>query len=110
LARRDDDETFGAAMLDHVAKDGDVLLAIFCDAIFLSGAPPFDGLQAIAAFGCAECVFRELIKFYAMAELLVENFVDVERAFAHAINGAVSAENFEVEAIAIEGDDVSERF
>ena len=97
-------------MFDHIAKNGDILLAIFRDAIFLSGAPPFDGLQTVAAFGGAERIFGELIEFYAMAELLVENFVDVERAFAHAIDRAVSAENFEIEAIAVEGDDVSERF
>ena len=97
-------------MLDHIAKDGDVLLAIFRNAIFLSGAPPFDGLQTIAAFGGAESVFSELIEFYAMAELFVENFVDVEGAFAHAIDRSVTAKDFEIEAIAVEGDDVSEGF
>jgi hypothetical protein len=110
LPRGDHDETFGAAVLDHVAKDGDVLLAIFRDAILLSGAPPLDGLQAITTFCGTESVFSELIEFYAMAELLMENFVNVERAFAHAIDGAVSAEDLEIEAIAVEGDDMSERF
>lgn len=95
-------------MLDDVTENSDILLAILGDPIFLPGAPPFDGLQAIAALRSAESVLGELVEFHAVAELLVEFLVNIKGAIVKPVNGSIGAENLEIEAVAVEGDDVSE--
>jgi hypothetical protein len=102
--------TFGAGVRDDIAQDGDILLAIRSHAIALAGSPPFNGLQTVARFGRAERVLGQLVELDAMSELLVQQFVDIEGKLAQAIDGRVGAQNFEIEAIAVERNDAGEVF
>src|SRR5208282_5444477 len=99
LAAARDDVAFGASKFHDVAKQCDIHPAILDHFLFFSGAPPFDGIDAGASLRVAESVFGELIESQAMAELLVEDFVNVKRERHQVIDACVGAKNFEVEAI-----------
>ena len=110
LARLHDHVSFGAAVLDNVAQDRDVLLAVGCDAVPLARTPPSYGLDSVAALRGAESVFGELVEFYAMPEKLVEFLVYIEGAPAQSIHRSVRAKYFYIEAIAVERDNMREGF
>jgi hypothetical protein len=95
-------------VLDDIAENGDILLAIFRDTVFLSGTPPFHRLQSVAALCSAERVLCQLVELHAMAKRLEKFFVDVKGPLLEFVNGRIRAENFEIEAVAVEGDDVRE--
>lgn len=95
-------------MLDDIAEYRHVLLAIFCDTVFLSRTPPFHSLQSVAAFCCAKRVFGKLVKLYAMPKRFEEYFVNVERPFLKFVNGGIRAQNLQVKPVSVEGDDVRE--
>jgi len=97
-------------VLDDVTQDGHVLLAVGCDAFLIASAPPLNSLNAISTLRGAQRVLRELVELHAMAELLVKFFVDVKRSQPEFLDRRVGAQNFEIEAVAIERDDVRETF
>jgi len=93
-------------MLYNVAENRDILFAIFSHAIFVPGAPPFNCLKSVSTFGGAESIFGELIEFHAMAELLVQDFMNIHRTFADPFHRAIRAEDFEIEPVAVVSYDV----
>ncbi len=95
-------------MLDDIAQNCDILFAIFRYTVLLPCAPPFHRLQSITALGSAERVFRELVELYPMPKRLEEPLVDVEGPLLKLMEGGVRAEDFQVEAVPVEGDDVRE--
>jgi hypothetical protein len=95
-------------MFDDIAQNGDVLFAILRHASLLARTSPFYRLQSIAAFRRAQRFFRELIELHAMPELFVQQSVNIERDPSQAVNGSVSAQNFQIKTVAIVGDDVCE--
>ena len=106
MPRRNDDETLRAPVFDNVAENRDILLTIFSHAIFVSGSPPFYCLESVTSFGSAKSIFGELIEFHAMAELLVQDFVNIHRALSYPVHGAVRAKDFEIEPVTIVSYDV----
>jgi hypothetical protein len=97
-------------VFDQIAQDGHILFAGFGDAILVTVAPPLNGLDAVTLFRRAQRIFCKLVEFYSMPEQLVKIGVHVKRALAQALDRRVLAQNLEIEAIAIERDDVREAF
>lgn len=97
-------------MLDEIAQDRHVLLAVSGNPVFLTCPPPGDGLQAVAAFGGAERFLGELVELHAVPELPVQLFQHVKRALAKDINWRVLAKNLEVETVAVKRYDAREAF
>src|ERR1700722_18001976 len=95
-------------MLDHIAQNRHVLFAIFCNFVFLTRTPPFDRLQSITTLRGAKSVFCELIELDAMPEQLMKFFEHIPGSLAKGFHWSVCAQNFDVEAVAVEGDDVRE--
>ena len=95
-------------MLNQVAQDRHVLLAVRSDALLFAGSPPRNGLHAITALGGAQGVFGQLIEFHAMSELFVKVFEHVERTIAERVDRRILAENFQIEPVSVERDDARE--
>lgn len=90
--------------MHNIAQDRDVLLAICGHAVFLSSAPPFHRLNAVAALCRSECVSRQLVQLHAVAEKPKQLLVHIKRPLAHAFHGRVAAQHLEIEAVPVEGD------
>ncbi len=97
-----------ARKFDNIAEKRDVHLAILDHFLFFPGAPPFHRVNPGAGFSVAERVFGELIEPQAMAELLMQYLVNVEREGDEMIHRRVTAQDFEIEAIPVVGDDSRE--
>ena len=96
-------------MLNQVAENRHVLLAVGSNAFLFAGSPPRHGLDAVTTLRGAQSVFGKLIEFHPMPELLIEFFEDVERSRAECVNRRILAENFQIKPVSIESDDARER-
>ncbi len=110
LPRFHDHVSFRAPVLDDIAQDRDVLLAVGGDSVPLASAPPPDGFDSVAALGGSEGIFGELVKFDSMPENSMQLLVYVERALAQSIHRRIGTKHFQIEAVAVKCDDVRESF
>src|SRR5271154_4077798 len=108
LPRRHDHVSLGPPVLDDVAQDRHVLLAVGRDAVLISRAPPPHRFNPVAAFRCAKRVLGKLVELHAMPEEFMQLFVHIEGALAQPVNRRIGAKYFKIETVAVKSNYVRE--